>query len=113
LVAAAAIKTGDGMTVAYRAGAPLKDMEFVQYHPTALPTTGIVVTEAARGEGTDGDPRIGRLDVIVTQWPPQEGVYGQSRYPRSCSRRATPAQWSLRPGASPALRLSPPYWFIA
>ncbi len=45
------IKTGDGMAIAYRAGVPLKDMEFVQYHPTALPGTGILVTEAARGEG--------------------------------------------------------------
>ncbi len=46
-----AIKTGDGMALAYRAGAPLKDMEFVQYHPTGLPGTGILITEAARGEG--------------------------------------------------------------
>lgn len=45
------IKTGDGMSLAYRAGAPLKDMEFVQYHPTGLPGTGILITEAARGEG--------------------------------------------------------------
>src|SRR6266852_4884485 len=47
----AAIKTGDGMGLAYRAGVPLKDMEFVQYHPTGLPGTGILITEAARGEG--------------------------------------------------------------
>jgi fumarate reductase flavoprotein subunit len=47
----AAIKTGDGMSLAYRAGAPLKDMEFVQYHPTGLPFTGILITEAARAEG--------------------------------------------------------------
>jgi fumarate reductase flavoprotein subunit len=47
----AAIKTGDGMALAYRAGAPLKDMEFVQYHPTGLPFTGILITEAARAEG--------------------------------------------------------------
>src|SRR6516225_2740081 len=47
----AAIKTGDGMALAYRAGAALKDMEFVQYHPTGLPGTGILITEAARGEG--------------------------------------------------------------
>ena len=47
----AAIKTGDGMSMAYRAGCPLKDMEFVQYHPTGLPGTGILMTEASRGEG--------------------------------------------------------------
>ena len=45
------IKTGDGMALAYRAGVPLKDMEMVQYHPTLLPNTGILITEAARGEG--------------------------------------------------------------
>jgi fumarate reductase flavoprotein subunit len=37
--------------MAYRAGVPLKDMEFVQYHPTGLPGTGILITEGARGEG--------------------------------------------------------------
>ena len=46
-----AIKTGDGMSLALRAGAPLKDMEFLQFHPTCLPGTGILITEAARGEG--------------------------------------------------------------
>lgn len=45
------IKTGDGMALAYRAGVPLKDMEMVQFHPTCLPNTGILMTEAARGEG--------------------------------------------------------------
>ena len=45
------IKTGDGMALAYRAGVPLKDMEMVQFHPTCLPGTGILITEAARGEG--------------------------------------------------------------
>ena len=47
----AAVKTGDGMALAYRVGVPLKDMEFVQYHPTGLPGTGILITEASRGEG--------------------------------------------------------------
>ena len=47
----ATINTGDGMALAYRAGAPLKDMEFVQYHPTGLPFTGILITEATRAEG--------------------------------------------------------------
>ena len=45
------LQTGDGMALAYRAGVALKDMEFVQYHPTGLPGTGILITEAARGEG--------------------------------------------------------------
>ncbi|MBE3580590.1 MAG: succinate dehydrogenase/fumarate reductase flavoprotein subunit [Thermoanaerobacteraceae bacterium] len=43
--------TGDGMAIAYRAGLPLKDMEFVQFHPTGLVPSGILITEAARGEG--------------------------------------------------------------
>src|SRR5690606_28588232 len=42
---------GDGMALADRVGVALKDMEFVQYHPTGLPGTGILITEAARGEG--------------------------------------------------------------
>lgn len=46
-----AIKTGDGMALAYRVGVPMKDMEFTQYHPTGLPGTGILITEAARSEG--------------------------------------------------------------
>lgn len=46
-----AIVTGDGMAMAYRAGAGLRDMEFVQYHPTALPGSGVLITEGARGEG--------------------------------------------------------------
>src|SRR3974377_15573 len=40
----ASIKTGDGMGLAYRAGAPLKDMEFIQYHPPGLPLTGRLLT---------------------------------------------------------------------
>src|SRR5207244_1473585 len=47
----ASIKTGDGMALAFQAGAPLKDMEFVQYHPTGLPFTGLLITDAARSEG--------------------------------------------------------------
>jgi len=43
--------TGDGTAVALRAGLPLKDMEFIQFHPTGLAKTGILVTEGARGEG--------------------------------------------------------------
>jgi succinate dehydrogenase / fumarate reductase flavoprotein subunit len=43
--------TGDGMTMAYRAGAPLEDMEFIQFHPTGLLPSGVLITEGARGEG--------------------------------------------------------------
>ncbi|CAG1064524.1 succinate dehydrogenase / fumarate reductase, flavoprotein subunit [uncultured bacterium] len=43
--------TGDGMGLALDAGVPLMDMEFVQFHPTVLPRTGILMTEGARGEG--------------------------------------------------------------
>ena len=45
------IVTGDGLSMAYRHGVPLRDMEFVQYHPTGLPNTGILMTEGCRGEG--------------------------------------------------------------
>ena len=45
------INTGSGMAIAYRAGVALKDMEFVQFHPTALYPTCILITEGARGEG--------------------------------------------------------------
>ena len=45
------INTGNGMTIAYRAGVPLKDMEFIQFHPTGLYPNGILITEGARGEG--------------------------------------------------------------
>src|SRR5512134_1252734 len=43
--------TGDGMGIAFRHGVPLRDMEFVQWHPTALPGTGVLITEGCRGEG--------------------------------------------------------------
>jgi succinate dehydrogenase / fumarate reductase flavoprotein subunit len=43
--------TGDGMAMTYRAGAPLMDMEFVQFHPTGLVPPGVLITEGARGEG--------------------------------------------------------------
>lgn len=64
----AAISTGDGVGIAYRAGVALKDMEFVQYHPTGLPGTGILITEAARGEGgilvnKDGERYLRNYDL--------------------------------------------------
>lgn len=47
----AIISTGGGASIAYRAGVPLKDMEFIQFHPTGLLTTNILMSEGARGEG--------------------------------------------------------------
>jgi succinate dehydrogenase / fumarate reductase flavoprotein subunit len=47
----ALICTADGMAQAYRAGAPLMDMEMIQYHPTTLAENGFLITEGARGEG--------------------------------------------------------------
>ena len=47
----ALICTGDGMALGYRAGAPVMDMEMVQYHPTTLKGSGVLITEGARGEG--------------------------------------------------------------
>jgi succinate dehydrogenase / fumarate reductase flavoprotein subunit len=47
----ALICTGDGIAMAYRVGAPLMDMEMIQYHPTTLAGLGLLITEGARGEG--------------------------------------------------------------
>ena len=47
----ALINTGSGIVIAYRAGVPIKDLEFVQFHPTTLFGTNILITEGARGEG--------------------------------------------------------------
>ena len=47
----AVANTGDGVAMAYRAGVPIEDMEFIQFHPTTLPSTGVLITEGVRGEG--------------------------------------------------------------
>ncbi|HHW43134.1 FAD-dependent oxidoreductase [Desulfofundulus thermobenzoicus] len=62
--------TGDGMAIAYRAGAVLSDMEFVQFHPTTLYGTNILISEAARGEG--GYLRNINGDRFMAQYAPQK-----------------------------------------
>ncbi len=61
--------TGDGMAMAYRAGLPLEDMEFLQFHPTGLVPNGILMTEACRGEG--GYLRNNRGERFMGEYAPK------------------------------------------
>lgn len=60
--------TGDGISLAFRSGIPLEDMEFIQFHPTGLYPLGILVSEAARGEG--GVLRNGRGERFMDSYAP-------------------------------------------
>ena len=60
--------TGDGLSLVYQSGIPLEDMEFVQFHPTGLYPLGILVSEAARGEG--GILRNGRGERFMEKYAP-------------------------------------------
>jgi succinate dehydrogenase / fumarate reductase, flavoprotein subunit len=62
--------TGDGMALAYRAGIPLEDMEFLQFHPTGLVPSGILITEACRGEG--GYLINGKGDRFMNKYAPSK-----------------------------------------
>ena len=106
------IKTGDGMALAFRAGAPLKDMEFVQYHPTGLPFTGILITEAARAEGgwllnKDGYRYLQDYDLGTPT--PSRRYAAWSLGPetgyrrRSCTSRRRDAPWKPHMGTSSIL----------
>ena len=69
--------TGDGMAIAYRAGAPLEDMEFVQFHPTGIYKLGILISEAARGEGgillnNDGERFMERYAPVIKDLAPRD-----------------------------------------
>jgi succinate dehydrogenase / fumarate reductase flavoprotein subunit len=71
--------TGDGMALAYRAGAPLEDMEFVQFHPTGIYKVGILISEAARGEGgilrnKDGERFMERYAPVIKDLAPRDMV---------------------------------------
>jgi succinate dehydrogenase / fumarate reductase flavoprotein subunit len=71
--------TGDGMAIAYRAGAPLEDMEFVQFHPTGIYRLGILISEAARGEGgillnNDGERFMERYAPVIKDLAPRDMI---------------------------------------
>ena len=71
--------TGDGMALAYRAGASLEDMEFVQFHPTGIYKLGILISEAARGEGgillnKDGERFMERYAPVIKDLAPRDMV---------------------------------------
>ncbi|MBW2435135.1 MAG: succinate dehydrogenase flavoprotein subunit [Deltaproteobacteria bacterium] len=71
--------TGDGMAIAYRAGAPLEDMEFVQFHPTGIYKLGILISEAARGEGgillnNKGERFMERYAPIIKDLAPRDMI---------------------------------------
>lgn len=71
--------TGDGMAIAYRHGIPLEDMEFIQFHPTGLAGLGILLSEAARGEGgilrnSDGERFMERYAPTIKDLAPRDIV---------------------------------------
>lgn len=67
------INTGDGLGMAARAGIPLQDMEFWQFHPTGVAGAGVLLTEGCRGEGAilrnkDGEPFMERYAPTLKTW---------------------------------------------
>ncbi|XNM48305.1 FAD-binding protein [Escherichia coli] len=108
------IVTGDGMGMALSHGVPLRDMEFVQYHPTGLPGSGILMTEGCRGEG----------GILVNK----NGYrylqdYGMARKLRWASRKTNIWNWVhatkfLRPSGTNGVKATPSprrvaMWFIS
>ena len=71
--------TGDGLAIAFHAGAPLEDMEFVQFHPTGIYKLGILISEAARGEGgilrnSEGERFMERYAPVIKDLAPRDMV---------------------------------------
>lgn len=87
--------TGDGITAAYRAGVPLMDMEFVQFHPTGLYSHGILLSEAARGEG--GYLLNGLNERFMAKYAPTKLELG----PRDIVSRAAQTEIDEGRGAGP------------
>ncbi|MFB6291313.1 MAG: FAD-binding protein [Candidatus Bipolaricaulia bacterium] len=70
LTSSGAASTGDGLAIALRNGIPLEDMEFIQFHPTGLKDKGILITEAARGEG--GYLKNDRGERFMERYEPED-----------------------------------------
>ena len=99
--------TGDGPSVAYRRGIPLEDMEFFQFHPTGLYKLGILLSEAARGEGAivlnkDGERFMERYAPTIKDLAPRDvvsrSIYQEIKEGRGAGpRRATWSTWTSPP----------------
>jgi len=83
----AGIVTGEGMAMAYAHGVPLRDMEFVQWHPTTLPGSGILITEGCRGEGGVLTNREGR------RYLQDYGLGPPEPWPRPKAMELGPRDW--------------------
>jgi L-aspartate oxidase len=96
-----AVACGDGITMAYRAGATVADLEFVQFHPTALAVDGaprFLLSEALRGEGgrlvnADGEPFMAQLEPLGDLAPRDRVARGISR---EAARTGQPIYLSLQ-----------------
>jgi succinate dehydrogenase / fumarate reductase flavoprotein subunit len=91
--------TGDGMGIAYRKGLPLEDMEFYQFHPTGIWKMGILLSEAARGEGgilrnKDGERFMERYAPTIKDLAPRDmvarAIYSEIRQGRGCGPERRP-----------------------
>ena len=89
--------TGDGMGIVYRQGLPLEDMEFYQFHPTGIWKMGILLSEAARGEGgilrnKDGERFMERYAPTIKDLAPRDmvarAIYTEIRQGRGCGPAA-------------------------
>src|SRR5688500_16818233 len=89
--------TGDGMGIVYRKGLPLEDMEFFQFHPTGIWKMGILLSEAARGEGgilrnKDGERFMERYAPTIKDLAPRDmvarAIYSEIRQGRGCGHNA-------------------------
>ena len=89
--------TGDGMGIVYRKGLPLEDMEFFQFHPTGIWKMGILLSEAARGEGgilrnKDGERFMERYAPTIKDLAPRDmvarAIYSEIRQGRGCGPNA-------------------------